>query len=214
MRSALDKVFLNLVSVNRLQLQASRASMVQRQCLNRTRKRDSLTVVKRIEKIFLCGVYRCQNCVISLGMRVWTQLYETNQLCWLSVITEILKKNDEVTFTTPLHIRTQVPVTWHKLFLSLEIIFLMGSSRPDRKYPRSHLHQISSQNVRGSVARNSSDVFAGQWVSSVHKCCEILMLFSLRKSEKKTRKVHQDSRWPGRDLNHRRSEFEKRYLLS
>jgi len=59
MRSALDKVFLNLVSVDRLQLQASRASVVQRQCLNRTRKRVSLTVVKRIEKIFLYIVYRC-----------------------------------------------------------------------------------------------------------------------------------------------------------
>ena len=72
------------------------------------------------------------------------------------------EKNDDVTFTTPLHIHTQVPITWHNVFLSLEIIFLMGSSRPDRKCPRSHLHQISSQKVRSSVARNSSDVFAGQ----------------------------------------------------
>jgi hypothetical protein len=91
-------------------------------------------------------------------MRVWKQIYQTNQLCCLNVITGILE-NGDVTFTTPLHIHTQVPVTWHKLFLPLEIIFLMGSSRPGWKCPRPHLRHISSQNIRGSVARSSSDAF-------------------------------------------------------
>lgn len=146
-------------------------------------------------------------------MRVWTQVYQRNQLCCLHVIKGILK-NDDLTCTTPLHIHTRVPITWHKLFLPLEIIFLMWSSRPSWKYPRPHLHQSCSHEVRGIVARNSSNI-CRRSVSFIH----IQILWNpdaifLKKVSKKHENVYQDSRWPVRDSNRGRSEREKCYPLN